>query len=145
MLLMRSLIREEKVFMDHQPAKGSVSLSMIWICLKKKSMVLNLQLSLLDNGWTIKDGMIDHKKKNHSWKLKISSLFVQWDHQVEVKVYLHKGYKDTLISLHTQILVQNQSQWFLIRFLKHLLPVSQEQFLELLKILFNQHKLCTKV
>jgi hypothetical protein len=63
---MKSLRREEKVFMDHHQEKDLLSSLMISTCLRKKNLVLNLLLSYLDNGWTIKVGTIGKVKRRIS-------------------------------------------------------------------------------
>jgi hypothetical protein len=66
MPLMKSLRREEKVFMGHHQEKDLLSSLMISTCLRKKNLALNLLLSYLDNGWIIKVGMIGKVKRRIS-------------------------------------------------------------------------------
>lgn len=68
-LLMEAWRKREKVFTVQDLVKKELSLLMILICHKKRSMVLNHQLSSSDNGWTMADGMILIYQKENSESL----------------------------------------------------------------------------
>ena len=84
--LTKSLKKEEKVFMAHQQVRDSSSSLMIWVCHKKVLMVLSLQLSYWDNGWTTKDGMISMFQLETSENWYLWDLLQQWVHQETLEI-----------------------------------------------------------
>jgi hypothetical protein len=63
---MKSLIKEERVFMALLQEKDSLFSLMILICPKRRSMVPNHLLNYFVNGLIIKVGMIENPRKSLS-------------------------------------------------------------------------------